>query len=144
MLYEGQKPNHICLLMFLQLKQLLKSSQQGKWACLAARIQVFDTLAGPASGATSAPSKVSGTPSLGFGGMRIVHTHLLPSTSMKARSLWEGNPFTEQHSALLWTVVSCYLACMQLFPGFKTPKRIGKCGTGNLKLTNALCRTLQK
>lgn len=130
--------------MFLQLKQLLKSSQQGKWVCLAARIQVFDTLAGPASGATSAPSKVSGTPSLGFGGMRIVHTHLLPSTSMKARSLWEGNPFTEQHNALLWTVVSCYLACMQLFPGFKTPKRIGKCGTGNLKLTNALCRTRQK
>lgn len=64
---------------------------------------MFDTLAGPASGATSAPSKVSGTPSLGFGG-----------TSMKARSFgkeilsqnsivrYRGKLLSSMHAALFW------------------------------------------
>ena len=50
---------------------------------------MFDTLAGPASGATSAPSKVSGTPSLGFGGI---------GTSMKARSF--GKEILSQNSIM--------------------------------------------
>ena len=76
---------------------------------LAARIQVFDTLAGPASGATSAPSKVSGTPSLGFGGdcshksgQQQMVLSSPPQHLHESPELWEGNPFTEQHSALLW------------------------------------------